>query len=144
RDDRRALGRHGQLLAELGGAVGADPLREHAWAQLIVALYRSGARTEALAAYGRLRVMLIREYGMEPGPELEELHRQVLADDPALMIMNVPPPDETVAPAGVTKAATPLAPDPPADTPGAPAGSVPPAWREPAPADGQPLPIARD
>jgi len=143
-DARLAIGEHRQLLAELRGAVAADPLREHAWAQLIIALYRSGARTEALAAYGRLRVMLIREYGMEPGPELEELHRQVLADDPALMITKVPPPAETAAPAVVTRAPTRPADDPPADTSGAPAGRVPLAWQEPAPAVGRPVPGAQD
>ena len=112
-DARLAIGEHRQLLAELRGAVAADPLREHAWAQLMIALYRSGARTEALAAFGRLRVMLIREYGMEPGPELEDLHRQVLADDPALMISTVPSPAETLAPAIVATTLTPPADDPP-------------------------------
>src|SRR5215472_9579782 len=85
-DARLALGEHRAILAELRSAVAAEPLREHAWAQLIMALYRSGARTEALAAYGRLRVTLISAYGMDPGPELQELHKRVLADDPALML----------------------------------------------------------
>jgi DNA-binding SARP family transcriptional activator len=131
-DARLAIGEHRQLLAELRGAVAADPLREHAWAQLMIALYRSGARTEALAAYGRLRVMLIREYGMEPGPELEDLHRQVLADDPALMIIKAPPPAEPRAPAVIVTALTPRADDPPgvdagSDPPGGDPGSDPPA-----------------
>jgi len=90
-DARLALGEHRKLLPELRDAVAANPLREHAWAQLIIALYRSGARTEALAAYGRLRVMLISTFGMEPGPELQDLHRQVLADDPALLITAAAP-----------------------------------------------------
>jgi DNA-binding SARP family transcriptional activator len=85
-DARLALGEHRQLVAELRAAVAADPLREHAWAQLITALYRSGARVEALAAFGRLRVMLISGYGIDPGPELQDLHKRVLADDPALLI----------------------------------------------------------
>ncbi|HUJ07859.1 MAG TPA: AfsR/SARP family transcriptional regulator, partial [Streptosporangiaceae bacterium] len=49
-DARLALGWHRQVLAELREVVAADPFREHAWAQLITALYRSGARAEALAA----------------------------------------------------------------------------------------------
>ena len=89
-DARLALGEHRAILAELRSAVAAEPLREHAWAQLIIALYRSGARTEALAAYGRLRVTLISAYGMDPGPELQELHKRVLADDPALMLTPTP------------------------------------------------------
>ena len=84
-DARLAVGEHRHLLAELRSAVTADPVQEHAWAQLITALYRSGARAEALAAFGRLRITLIRTYGIDPGPELQELHRRVLADDPTLM-----------------------------------------------------------
>jgi DNA-binding SARP family transcriptional activator len=84
-DARLALGRHRQVLTELRSVVTADPLREHAWAQLIIALYRCGARAEALAAFGRLRMTLVTTYGIEPGPELQDLHRQILVDDPALM-----------------------------------------------------------
>src|SRR5579863_7357327 len=49
-DANLALGRHRQVLPELRSVVTADPLREHAWAQLMLALYRCGARAEALAA----------------------------------------------------------------------------------------------
>jgi hypothetical protein len=84
-DARLALGRHRQVLSELRSVVTADPLREHAWAQLMLALYRCGARAEALAAFGRLRMTLVTTYGIEPGPELQDLHRKVLADDPVLM-----------------------------------------------------------
>jgi DNA-binding SARP family transcriptional activator len=85
-DAQLATGRHRLVLADLRSDVATDPLREHAWAQLMIALYRCGARAEALAAFGRLRMMLVSEYGIEPGPELQELHRQVLADDPALVL----------------------------------------------------------
>ena len=85
-DARLAAGEHRQVLTDLRAVVAADSLHEHAWAQLITALYRSGARTEALAAFGRLRMTLISAYGMDPGPELQELHQRVLADDPSLML----------------------------------------------------------
>ena len=85
-DARLAVGEHRQVLTDLRAVVAGDPLHEHAWAQLIIALYRSGARTEALAAFGRLRMTLISAYGIDPGPELQELHRRVLADDPGLML----------------------------------------------------------
>lgn len=85
-DARLALGRHRQVLAELRGTVAADPLREHPCAQLMTALYRCGARAEALAAYAKLRQTLASSYGIDPGPELADLHHKVLADDPALMI----------------------------------------------------------
>src|SRR5580692_10114782 len=89
-DARLALGRHRQVLSELRSLVTADPLREHAWAQLMTALYRCGARAEALAAFGRLRMTLVTTYGIEPGPELQDLHRKVLADDPDLMPRSQP------------------------------------------------------
>ena len=85
-DARLAAGEHRQMLTDLRAVVAADPLHEHAWAQLITALYRSGARTEALAAFGRLRMTLISAYGIDPGPELQDLHRRVLADDAGLML----------------------------------------------------------
>ena len=85
-DARLQLGEHRQVLAELRAAVTAEPLREHPWAQLITALYRSGSRAEALAAFGRLRVSLVSAYGIDPGPELQDLHRRVLADDPSLTL----------------------------------------------------------
>jgi len=68
----------------LRGIVTADPLREHAWAQLMLALYRCGNKTEALAAYTRARAAAIEEYGADPSPELQELLRRILQDDPAL------------------------------------------------------------
>src|SRR5215470_12816175 len=52
-DARLAAGEHRQMLSGLREVVASDPLNEHAWAQLITALYRSGARTDALAAFGR-------------------------------------------------------------------------------------------
>ncbi len=85
-DAQLALGRHRQVVAELRSAVAAEPLHEHAWAQLMIALYRCGARADALATFGRLRITLISTYGIEPGPELQDLHRRVLADDPDLML----------------------------------------------------------
>ncbi|MHB1431508.1 MAG: AfsR/SARP family transcriptional regulator [Streptosporangiaceae bacterium] len=85
-DARLALGKHRDVLADLRGLVAADPLREHLWAQLMLALYRCGARADALAAFGRARVCLVRTLGMEPGPELTDLHRKVLADAPELLL----------------------------------------------------------
>jgi L-glyceraldehyde 3-phosphate reductase len=90
-DARLAMGQHRQVLAELRSSVADQPLREHAWAQLITALYRSGARAEALTAFSQVRMALVSTYGIEPGPELQELHRQVLADDPALISGSQPP-----------------------------------------------------
>lgn len=108
-DARLAVGEHRQVLTDLRAVVAADPLHEHAWAQLITALYRSGARTEALAAFGRLRMTLISAYGIDPGPELQELHQRVLADDPGLLLRPAPDGPESPGEPSAALAAAPTA-----------------------------------
>ena len=78
------LGRHRGLVAELEGLVREQPLRERLWAQLLVALYRSGRQADALLAYQRARRVLVEELGIDPGAELRRLHAAILAQDPAL------------------------------------------------------------
>src|SRR5215208_836042 len=78
------LGRHRELVAELEGLVRDQPLRERPWAQLLLALYRSGRQADALLAYQRARSVLVEELGIDPGGELRRLHAAVLAQDPGL------------------------------------------------------------
>jgi WD40 repeat protein/DNA-binding SARP family transcriptional activator len=78
------LGRHRELVAELEGLVRDQPLRERLWAQLMLALYRSGRQADALLAYQRARSVLVEELGIDPGTELRRLHAAVLAQDPGL------------------------------------------------------------
>ena len=77
-------GRHVDVIGELDGLVAAAPLREHLHAQRMLALYRAGRQSEALAAYREARAGLVDEIGVEPGAELQRLHDQILAHDPAL------------------------------------------------------------
>src|SRR5215208_2814488 len=79
-----AAGRHTELVAELGRLTREHPLRERLRGQLMLALYRSGRQANALQAYRMARAVLVDELGVEPGEELAELHRAVLAHDPAL------------------------------------------------------------
>jgi DNA-binding SARP family transcriptional activator len=65
-----ALGRHGEVVAELRQLVAAHPLWEHFHAQLMLGLYRSGRQGDALAAYQDVRRVLAGELGVDPGPEL--------------------------------------------------------------------------
>ncbi|MEU4573853.1 AfsR/SARP family transcriptional regulator [Nonomuraea sp. NPDC023979] len=81
---RIRLGEHAAASNDLHRLVAHHPLHEELWALLIVALYRSGRRAEALAAYTRVRNRLADELGIAPGPRLRQLHAAVLHDDPAL------------------------------------------------------------
>ncbi|WP_440082021.1 BTAD domain-containing putative transcriptional regulator [Streptosporangium sp. LJ11] len=74
-----ALGRGAEVTGELRALVASHPLRERAWAQLVLALGQAGRRSEALGAYREARRLLVGELGLEPGPELREAHERVLA-----------------------------------------------------------------
>jgi DNA-binding SARP family transcriptional activator/tetratricopeptide (TPR) repeat protein len=95
------LGRPGEVIGELRQLAGTQPLRERLHALLMLALYRDSRQAEALAAYRQARQVLVEELGTEPGAELQQLHRQILAADPALTRTGPPTPAATAAaPAG--------------------------------------------
>ncbi|MGW2619517.1 BTAD domain-containing putative transcriptional regulator [Streptomyces sp. NPDC001500] len=79
-----ANGRHQAVLGDLEAMVEAEPLRERACQQLMLALYRSGRQADALAAYRRVRVRLAEELGLEPGRELRLLQHAILVHDPSI------------------------------------------------------------
>ncbi|MFF5242871.1 BTAD domain-containing putative transcriptional regulator [Streptosporangium sp. NPDC000095] len=76
-----ALGRGAEVTGELRALVTSHPLRERAWAQLVLALGQAGRRSEALSAYREARRLLVEELGLEPGPELNRAHERVLRGD---------------------------------------------------------------
>jgi YVTN family beta-propeller protein len=78
------LGEAAALIPELETLVREHPARERLRAQLILALYRSGRQSDALASYRDARRTLIEELGIEPGRELRELERAILAQDPEI------------------------------------------------------------
>ncbi len=78
------LGRHADLVSELEGLVGAEPLRERPRAQLMLALYRCGRQADALETYQAARRVLVDQLGIEPGRTLQELEREILRQEPAL------------------------------------------------------------
>jgi predicted ATPase/DNA-binding SARP family transcriptional activator len=77
-DARLAMGDHAAIIGDLESAVAAEPLRERRWAQLMVALYRSGRQADALRAFGRLRKHLGEELGIEPSAELVALEEAIV------------------------------------------------------------------
>ncbi|HTJ67665.1 MAG TPA: BTAD domain-containing putative transcriptional regulator [Actinospica sp.] len=79
-----ALGRHAEAAMELTELTQTYPLRERLWEHYLLALYRSGRRGEALAAYRDVAGMLADELGIDPGGTLRDLHQRILADAPDL------------------------------------------------------------
>ncbi|MBQ1017628.1 AfsR/SARP family transcriptional regulator [Micromonospora sp. D93] len=75
------LGRHSAVIGELTTAVAENPFRERFVAQLMIALCRSGARAQALQVFDATRRLLRDELGVDPEPQLQELHLQILSSD---------------------------------------------------------------
>jgi DNA-binding SARP family transcriptional activator len=84
-DAELALGRNAELVGELEVLVRENPLRERLRAALMRALYAAGRQADALELYRQTRELLMEELGIEPGPELQELQRAILRQDPALV-----------------------------------------------------------
>ena len=78
------LGMLGGIVGDLRRFVSQHPLRENAWARLMLVLYQSGRQAEALQSYLDARQMLAESLGIEPGPELQRLHQRILSGDPDL------------------------------------------------------------
>lgn len=106
--------RHGRpevTAAELAPLVHAYPMRERLRARLMMALYHSGRRAEALRSAREYRALLAEQEGLDPGAEIVAAEAAVRAD----------PPSGAVAPRSVAR-------DPqrhrPAQLPAEPAGFV--------------------
>lgn len=84
-------GRHAELPAELELLTAKQPMREGLRAQHLLALYRSGRQSEALAAYQAFRSRLADERGLEPSARLKDLERRILRQDPDLDWNTAPP-----------------------------------------------------
>ena len=78
------LGGGPELVAELQTLVAARQLQERPRALLMRALYRSGRQSDALEVYREGKRVLDEELGLEPGPELRDLERAILRQDPGL------------------------------------------------------------
>ncbi|HSR85776.1 MAG TPA: BTAD domain-containing putative transcriptional regulator [Streptosporangiaceae bacterium] len=83
-DAALAAGRHAELAVDLATLVAQHPLRERLRGQLMLALYRSGRQSEALACYREGWRALKAELGVEPGPDLKNLQDKVLHADASL------------------------------------------------------------
>jgi len=81
---RLELGDGAELVGELQALVADRPLHERTRGLLMVALYRAGRQSDALAVMREGRRVLDEELGLEPGTDLRELERAILRQDPGL------------------------------------------------------------
>jgi DNA-binding SARP family transcriptional activator len=95
------LGRHRELLAELTVLVSRYRTHENLHRQFMLALHRSGRRSEALAVYQRLRQTLVRGLGLEPSAALRRLQHAILTVGPER------PPTSAASATRATKPTTP-------------------------------------
>ncbi|MGZ4250762.1 MAG: ATP-binding protein, partial [Solirubrobacteraceae bacterium] len=79
------LGHHAEVVSDLEALVREQPYRERPHGQLMLALYRCGRQADALAAFRRVRQLLLEELAVEPSTQLRELEQRILRQDPELM-----------------------------------------------------------
>src|SRR3954447_7813942 len=79
-----ADGRDAELVPELERLIAEHPFDERLYRQLMLALYRAGRPGNALDVYQRARKTFDEQLGLQLGPELEELQRQILNQDDRL------------------------------------------------------------
>jgi DNA-binding SARP family transcriptional activator/WD40 repeat protein len=93
-----AAGRYADILTPVAAMVEAAPLRERRWALLAQAQYLAGRQMEALRTLRRVRVVLARDLGLDPGPDLVALEQAILRQDPQLSVDPAPPTRDGVSP----------------------------------------------
>jgi predicted ATPase/DNA-binding SARP family transcriptional activator len=79
-----ALGENETVVARLSGLVAGDPTDERLAGRLMLAQYRSGGSSDALATFGRVTGAIERELEATPDIALLELRRAIQRNDPTL------------------------------------------------------------
>jgi DNA-binding SARP family transcriptional activator len=79
-------GRHSEIIGQLRALTTAYPLREKLYQHLMLALYRSDRRAEALEVYRTATHRLSSEVGIDPCRALQDLHQSILNDNELLTI----------------------------------------------------------
>jgi DNA-binding SARP family transcriptional activator/tetratricopeptide (TPR) repeat protein len=79
-------GEHARLLPEVTADTEAHPLDERLARQFMVALYRCGRQSDALAHFRLVQERLADELGSDPGSALCDLHQRILRHDPELAV----------------------------------------------------------
>ena len=81
---RLARGDHGSVAAEVEAAIAESPLRERLTELGMLALYRAGRQSEALAIGQKLRARLLDELGVDPSPSIDAIELKILNHDASL------------------------------------------------------------
>jgi DNA-binding SARP family transcriptional activator len=79
-----AIGDHADLLDALDELTRRHPFRERLRQAHMLALYRAGRPSEALARFDEARQRMARELGLQPSPVLLRLYESILVADPGL------------------------------------------------------------
>ncbi|MFE0531333.1 BTAD domain-containing putative transcriptional regulator [Micromonospora parva] len=79
-----ALGAPAEVVRRLRTLLDRHPLRQRAWGQLMVGLYRIGDVAGALDAFRQARQALAEETGLDPTPELIKVYDDILHHRPGL------------------------------------------------------------
>ncbi|GIH02377.1 SARP family transcriptional regulator [Rhizocola hellebori] len=93
------LGEQAGLAGAIKEAIAEFPYREKLYGQLMLTLYRHGRRAEALDTYRQMYKLLTGDLGVEPVPELQNLHQQILNSDQSLAVPPHRPQTPSVRPA---------------------------------------------
>ncbi|MDA3648015.1 winged helix-turn-helix domain-containing protein [Saccharopolyspora indica] len=73
-----------RAIERANGVAAAHPTRERLVSALMLALYQAGRQHEALELFEALRHRLAEDVGVDPSPQVRELHGRILRQDPAL------------------------------------------------------------
>ena len=83
-------GKHTDAVPGLAAEAEANPLRDRLIGLQMLALFRTGRQAEATRVFQQHRERLLDELGLEPGAELVDLDRRVVAGDPSLLLTESP------------------------------------------------------
>ncbi|APU12458.1 AfsR/SARP family transcriptional regulator [Actinoalloteichus fjordicus] len=101
-----AVGMGSDLLTELNELVTQHPLRERLTDQLMLVLYRTGRRADALRRYHELRERLAEEFGVDPSPQLQRTYERILRDEAVPDDASLPAQDVRPGPVDSERAGT--------------------------------------
>lgn len=104
-DAQIRAGRPGEAVVAAEALVREVPLREEGWRLLALSQYLGGRQGDALGTLRRARQTLSDELGVDPGPRLAELERDVLAQT-----VDLPPAGEAAPPVAAAPVSLPAAP----------------------------------